>query len=75
MPARRLPMRNLREILRLRLCAELSLRQIKDSQRVSLRVVQKLISQANALNLNWEEIEKLNDQQLALRFYPEADVK
>lgn len=67
-------MRNLREILRLRLCAELSLWQIKDSQRVSLGVVQKLISQANALNLNWSEIEHLNDQQLALRFYPEADV-
>ncbi len=68
-------MRNLREILRLRLCAELSLRQIKDSQRVSLGVVQKLISQTNALKLNWSEIEKLNDQQLAQRFYPEADVK
>jgi len=67
-------MRNLREILRLRLCAALSLRQIQHSQRVSLGVVQKLISQATELNLSWSEIEKLNDQQLALHFYPEADV-
>lgn len=68
-------MRKLREILRLRLCAELSLRQIKDSQRVSLGVVQKLIHQADALKLNWSAIDQLDDLQLARLFYPDADVR
>jgi len=74
MPARRILMRKLREILRLRLCAKLSLRLIHHSQRVSLGAIQKITRQAAELNLNWSEIEDLNDQQLALLFYPEADV-
>ncbi len=74
MPARRLTMRKLREILRLRLSAQLSLRQIKASQRVSLGLVQKLTSQAATLKLEWPAIDALDDEQLARLFYPEADV-
>lgn len=68
-------MRQLREILRLRLSAGLSMRQIKNSQRVSLGVVQKIISTADVLGLDWAAIEKLNDLQLASQFYPEADTR
>jgi hypothetical protein len=68
-------MRNLREILRLGLQAGLSLRQIKDSQRVSLGTVSKIISQAKAQKLNWSAIDPLNDQQLADLFYPQSDTR
>ncbi len=75
MPARRLSMRNLREILRLRYQSGLSLRQIKGSQRVSLGAVQKIISKAEALALDWEKIMQFDDQQLARLFYPESDAR
>ncbi len=66
-------MRQLREVLRLRLNANLSLRQIKASLRLSLGAVQKVTSKAEELGLHWELIEQLNDQQLARQFYPESD--
>ena len=66
-------MRNLRGILRLRFQAGLSLRQIKGSQRVSLGAVQKIISKADLLSLDWEKITRLDDQHLARLFYPESD--
>ena len=73
MPTKRISMRQLREILRLRLQADLSLRQIQSSLRVSLGAVQKVVSQAAALELDWTTIDGLNDQQLAGQFYPRAD--
>ena len=75
MPTRRLSMRNLREILRLRLQAGLSLRQIKASQRVSLGAVQKIVSQAKLQGLDWSIVDQMDDQQLAGLFYPEADTR
>ncbi len=66
-------MRQLRELLRLRLHAGLSMRQIKDSLRVSLGVVQKVISKAQTQELDWAAIEALDDQQLAQLFYPKSD--
>ncbi len=68
-------MRQLRTILRLRLQAKLSLRQIKTSLRLSLGAVQKICSKAEALDLDWPAIEQLDDQQLASRFYPQADTR
>ena len=68
-------MRQLRELLRLRLQADLSLRQIKNSLRLSLGAVQKVTSQAQALGLDWVSIEPLDDQQLARLFYPESDTR
>ena len=70
MPNKRLPMRPLREILRLRLDARLSLRQIKNSLKLSLGVIQKVCHKAAELELNWKSIEPLDDQQLAQLFYP-----
>ena len=68
-------MRKLREILRLRLSAQLSMRQIRDSLRLSLGAVQKITSKAEELGLDWRAIEKLDDRQLAQAIYPQADVR
>ena len=68
-------MRQLRELLRLRLQADLSMRQIKHSLRISLGAVQKVISKTEAQGLSWAAIEQLDDQQLARLFYPEADTR
>jgi len=68
-------MRKLREVLRLRLHAELSMRQIRDSLRLSLGAIQKVVSKAEELGLNWESIDQLNDQQLARQFYPQSDTR
>ena len=68
-------MRKLREILRLRPEAELSLRQIKGSLRLSLGAVQKVASRAQALDLDWAAIDALDDQQLARLIYPASDVQ
>jgi len=73
MPTKRMTMRNLRELLRLRLQADLSLRQIKSSLRISLGAVQKITSKADELRLDWAKIQTLNDQQLAHLFYPRSD--
>jgi len=75
MATKRISMRKLRETLRLRLQAGLSLRQIKDSLRISLGAVQKVTSKAEELGLDWETIHSLDDQQLAQRFYPDADTR
>jgi len=68
-------MRQLRDILRLRLDAGLSMRQIKDSLRISLGTVQKITSKAEALQLEWPAIEQMDDQQLARAIYPESDTR
>ncbi|MCP4994029.1 MAG: transposase, partial [Gammaproteobacteria bacterium] len=68
-------MRKLREILRLRLSAQLSMRQIRDSLRLSLGAVQKVTSKAHELGLDWEAIEKLDDRELAKAIYPESDTR
>ncbi len=66
-------MRKLREILRLRLQGDLSFRQIRDSLRLSLGAIQKVVHQAEQQGLSWETIEQLNDVQLANCFYPASD--
>ncbi len=73
MPNKRLSMRQLREILRLRLQADLSVRQIQRSLRVSVGAVSKVLSKAAELDIDWAAVEALDDVQLANRFYPKAD--
>ncbi len=75
MPTKRLSMRQLREILRLRLQANLSVRQIHRSLRVSVGAVSKVLTQAQALSLHWPAIEQMDDVQLACQFYPNADTR
>jgi len=74
MPTKRLSMRQLREVLRLRLHALLSLRQIKNSLHLSLGAIQKIASKAKQLELTWEKVEPLDDKQLSSLFYPKEEI-
>ena len=73
MPAKRMPMRKIREVLRLRLEAGLSIRQISASTKTSVGSIQKLLSRANALEIAWPLPEELDDGRLAAMFYPGSD--
>lgn len=68
-------MRKLREILRLRLQAGLSIRQVRDSLRISLGAIQKISTQAEQSALDWAQISQMNDTELARHFYPKADTR
>ena len=75
MPAKRITMRKIREILRLRHTAELSIRQIRASTKVSVGAIQKLLAKADAQGLSWPLPPELDDQKLAQLFYPNADTR
>ena len=68
-------MRKIRDILRLRLAGDLSIRQISASTKLSVGAIQKLLSKATALELVWPLPDDLNDVQLARLFYPDADTR
>ena len=67
----RITMRKLRDILRLRLAAGLSIRQIHAVTRASTGLIQKLITRAEALGLGWPLPADLDDNQLQAMFYPQ----
>ena len=68
-------MRKIRGMLRLRLAAGLSIRQIRASTKVSLGAIQKLLAQAESLELSWPLPGDLDNSQLARLFYPGADTR
>ncbi len=68
-------MRKIRDILRLRLAAGLTIREINASTRVSIGAIQKLLSRAQALQLAWPLPPELDDSRLARLFYPDADTR
>ena len=67
-------MRNIREILRLRLGAGLKYRQISHSTKASLGSIQTMLKRAQELGLSWPLPDELDDAALARLFYPSADV-
>jgi hypothetical protein len=67
-------MRKIRDVLRLRLAAQLSVRQISASTKVSVGFIQKLLHKADELGLGWP-LPELDDGQLARLFYPDADTR
>ena len=69
MATERLPMRNVREILRLRWQLRLSVRQAARSLGVSSGVVSKTASRAKWAGLTWEAVEALGDTELEERLY------
>jgi len=75
MAAPRTTMRKIREILRLRLAAGLSIRPISQSTKASVGAIQKLLSQAAKLDLGWPLPDDLDDAGLARLFYPHADAR
>jgi hypothetical protein len=75
MPGKRTTMRKIRDVLRLRLSAGLSIRAISRSTKISVGGIQKLLTKASALELNWPLPDNLDDNQLANLFYPAADTR
>ena len=73
MPAPRITMRKIRDVLRLRLSGGLSIREIKASTKLSVGGIQKLLAKAKALGLTWPLPDDLDDNRLAQLFYPTAD--
>lgn len=73
MSGKRTTMRKLRDVLRLRFQAGLSLRDISRSTKLSVGGVQKLIRRAQALDLAWPLPPGCDDARLAALFYPGAD--
>ncbi|MFU0948927.1 IS21 family transposase [Kluyvera ascorbata] len=73
--AKRIAMRKIRDVLRLRLQAGLSFRQISLSTKVSVGAIQKLLKTAEQLQLAWPLPDGLDDTQLARLFYPAADTR
>jgi len=68
-------MRKIRDVLRLRRVAGLSIRQIRASTKLSVGAIQKLLARADALELNWPLPAELTDEKLARLFYPGADTR
>lgn len=75
MSAKRIAMRNLREVLRLRYSAGLSIRKISASTKISVGSIQNVLKLAEQHQLSWPLPDELNDQALALTFYPASDVQ
>jgi transposase len=68
-------MRKIRDVLRLRLSAGLSIREIHRSTKLSVGGIQKLLTRAAALELDWPLPDELDDNQLAALFYPRSDTQ
>lgn len=71
MATERLPMRKIREILRLRWALGLSVRRTARSLGVSTGVVSTMSSRAKAAGLDWERLEAMGDEELERLLYGE----
>ena len=68
-------MRKLREVLRLSYSAGLSIRKISASTKISVGSIQNILKLAEQLKITWPLPETLDDQALALKFYPRSDAR
>jgi transposase len=75
MSAKRIAMRKIREVLRLRLSAGLSIRQISASTKISVGSIQNILKLAEQHQLCWPLPDELDDQALALTLYPSSDAR
>ena len=75
MSAKRITMRQIRELLRLKYEAKLSIRQIHRSTKISVGKIQAILKKAEQLQLEWPLPEDLDNKQLAAQFYPQADTR
>lgn len=74
MATERLPMRNVREILRLRWERGLKVREVARSLGVSTGTVSKTESRARRTELTWATVELLDDAELERRLYGSREV-
>ena len=63
-------MRHIKDVLRLRFHAGLSIRQIKASTGLSVGAIQKLLKAAQKLEIGWPLPPDLDDAELNRRLYP-----
>lgn len=75
MSAKRTAMRKIREVLRLRYSAGLSIRQISASTKISVGSIQNVLQQAEQHQLSWPLPDALDDRALALKFFPASDAR
>lgn len=72
MPARRIVMRKLKEILRLHFLAGLSGRKVAKCTGVGKSAVSKHLARAEDIGLSWDQIEPMPEEKLEALMYPEA---
>jgi transposase len=72
MPAKRVPMRKIKELLRLKFNGGLSHRQIVAALGVSLGAVSKIVSRAESEGLTWSLIADLDESEIETRLFPKA---
>jgi len=72
MPAERVTMRQIKEVLRLKFDCGISHRKIARALRISVGVVSKYVTYAAAANLDWAAAAGLDDAQIEARLYPPA---
>ena len=72
MPAERLSMRQIRDVLRLRFASKLSQRAIAKSLRLSQGAVSTYLTRARAAGIVWPLPDDLDDAQLEALLYPPA---
>jgi hypothetical protein len=71
MPNKRLPMRKIKEVLRLKFVCGLGHREIARSCRIAHSTVRDYIRRAAMDGLTWEVIAKLSEGQVEARLFPE----
>jgi len=70
MPAERLSMRKMREVLRLKWALGLSARQVAGSAGLARSTVGEYLRRAEAAGLSWQEVETLTDGELDEKLFP-----
>jgi transposase len=73
MATERLPMRQIREILRLKACLQRSHRETARSLGISPGAVASVVSRARALGVTWDTLADLTDDALEARLYGPKD--
>lgn len=63
-------MRHIKDVLRLRFHAGLSIREIQASTRLSVGAIQKLLKEAERLEIGWPLPADVDDAELERRLYP-----
>lgn len=72
MPAPRISMRHIKDVLRLRFHAGLSIRQIRASTGLSVGAIQKLLKESERLGIGWPLPPELDEAGLERKLYPSS---
>ena len=75
MAKERLPMRKVREILRMRWELGLSVREVAKSLGVSVGVVSKAVNRAELAGLDWASVQPLSETELEAKLYGQGSMR